>query len=147
MKEALFVLLTGVVATLGFCILFYIQPRRLPLAMLGATLSCGLYLLMDHFVGGAFLPNMIGALAGGLFSEVCARLTRVPVTVYLTPCVIALVPGGMLYRTMSSLVQGDLAMAGQYGLTTLIIAMGISCGIVISSVLTMLVCGWRRKAK
>ena len=138
MRTVIIMLLTAVVATLGFSILFYIQPRRLPLAALGSLLTCGVYLLIKWWLGGEFIPNMLGALVGALFSEICARRTAVPVSVYLTPCIIPLVPGGMLYQTMSSLVRGDLPGAGSCGLTTLIIAMGISCGIVPASVVAML---------
>jgi uncharacterized membrane protein YjjB (DUF3815 family) len=109
------------------------------LAALGGLLACGVYLLVKWWLGGEFIPNMLGALAGALFSEVCARRTAVPVSVYLTPCIVPLVPGGMLYQTMSCLVRGDLSGAGSYGLTTLTMAMGISGGIVMASVLAMLI--------
>ena len=129
MKTVIIMLITAVLGTLGFSILFYIRPRHLPLACLGGLLTCGIYLLSDHLVGGDFLPNVAAAFIGAVYSELLARKCRTPVSVFTTPCVIPLVPGSMLYRTMSSLVQSDYAAAGLAGLSTLTIALGIAAGI------------------
>ncbi len=138
MSSDLIMLITGVLGTFGFSILFYIHPRRLPLACLGGLLTCAVYLIVNRFVDGDFIPNLCGALVGALFSEICARVFHVPASVFTTPCIIPLVPGGMLYRTMSCAVQGDLHGAVQYGMTTLTVALGIAAGIAVGSLLTML---------
>ncbi len=135
MKEAIIMLITASLGTLGFSILFYVHPRRLFLATLGGILTCGVYLLGGHFIGGELLPNLLGALVGAGFSEIMARLTKVPVPVYMVPCVIPLVPGGALYATMFNFVAGNYAAAAEAGMRTLQIALGIAGGIVIASVL------------
>ena len=81
---------------------------------------------------------MLASLTGALYAELLARRTRVPVTVYTIPCVIPLVPGSVLYRTMSSLVQSRLSDAVTYGLNTVTVALGIASGIVAGSVLAIL---------
>lgn len=129
MKTIIIMLVTAVLGTLGFSILFYIRPRHLPFACLGGLLSCGVFLLFDHLVGGDFLPNVAAALLGAVYSEIMARKCRTPVSVFTTPCIVPLVPGSMLYRTMSSLVESDYAAAGTAGLSTLTIALGIAAGI------------------
>ena len=135
MRETLIKLLTATLGTLGFSILFYVHPRRLTLATLGGILACGVYLLSSHCIGGELLPNLLGALVGAGFSEIMARLTKVPVPVYMFPCVISLVPGGALYATMFNFVAGNYAAAADAGMRTLQIALGIAGGVVISSVL------------
>ena len=95
------------------------------------TLSQNLF----HFIGGELLPNLLGALAGAGFSEIMGRLTKVPVPVYMVPCIIPLVPGGALYETMFSFVTGNYLAAAGAGMRTLQIALGIAGGIVIASVL------------
>jgi uncharacterized membrane protein YjjB (DUF3815 family) len=127
-------LITAALSTLGFTILFYTHPRRLPVATLGGLLTTGVYLLVGHFIGGELFPNMLAALAGAGYSEIMARVTKVPVPVYMVPCVIPLVPGSGLYSTMFSFVTGDYA-AATAGMRTLRIALGIAGGIVIASVL------------
>ena len=104
-------LVFSTVSTVGLSILFYIRPRRLPLATLGGFLTYAVYLLVHTVLASEFVCNMLASLAGALYAELLARRTRVPVTVYTIPCVIPLVPGSVLYRTMSSLVQSRLSDA------------------------------------
>lgn len=135
MSREIVMLITAALGTLGFSILFYVHPRRLFLATLGGILTCGVYLLGAHFIGGELLPSLLGSLVGAGFSEIMARFTKVPVPVYMVPCVIPLVPGGSLYNTMFNFVAGNYTAAAAAGLTALQIALGISGGIVIASVL------------
>ena len=135
MQNAVIMLIPAALATLGFSILFYVHPRRLLVATLGGVLTTGIYLLGVHFIGGELLPNLLGALAGAGFSEIMGRLTKVPVPVYMVPCIIPLVPGGALYETMFSFVTGNFLAAAGAVMRTLQIALGIAGGIVIASVL------------
>ena len=137
-------LITATISTFGFSILFYVHPRRLPVATLGGVLTCGVYLLAQYLLGGELIPNMLAALVGAGFSEVMARVTKTPVPVYMMPCVITLVPGSKLYATMFSIVTGDYANAAAEGMCTLEIALGIAGGIVISSVLAIIFRPWIR---
>lgn len=143
MPDAIVSLITAALGTLGFSILFYVHPRRLFLATLGGVLTTAIYLLAGHFLGGELLPNLLGALVGAGFSEICARLTKVPVPVYMVPCVIPLVPGSALYATMFNFVSGNYPTAASAALTTLVVAMGISGGIVIASVIGLFLRSWR----
>ena len=147
MTDMIVSLITGALGTLGFSILFYVHPRRLTLATLGGVLTLAtlggvlttaVYLLAGYLLGGELLPNLLGALVGAGFSEIFARLTKVPVPIYMVPCVIPLVPGSALYATMFHFVSGNYAAAGSAALTTLVVALGISGGIVIASVLSMI---------
>ena len=135
MPNAAVMLITAALSTLGFSILFYVHPRRLLVATLGGLLTTAAYLLAGHFLDGELLPNLIGALVGAGYSEIMARVTKVPVPVYMVPCVIPLVPGSGLYGTMFNFVTGNYAAAAEAGLRTLQIALGIAGGIVIASVL------------
>ena len=139
MHSVMVTLIAAAVGTLGFSVLFYVHPRRLTLATLGGVLCTAVYLLAGHLIGGELLPNLLGALVGAGFSEICARLTKVPVPVYMVPCIIPLVPGRALYAAMFSFVAGEYAAAGEAALTTLVVALGISGGIIIASVVALLV--------
>ena len=131
----LITLLMAVLGSIGFSIIFYMKPERLPWAALGGLLTCAVYLLFKGIVGGELISNLMGALVGAIFSEVTARLTKAPVPVYLMPCIVPLVPGSALYETMSRFVSGSYDEAGKYGLITLQVAMGIAGGIITASVL------------
>ena len=137
-REIVIRLVFSTVSTVGLSILFYIRPRRLPLATLGGFLTYAVYLLIHTLVASEFICNMLASMVGALYAELLARRTHVPVTVYTIPCVIPLVPGSVLYRTMSSLVQNRLRDAVSYGLNTATVALGIASGIVAGSVLAIL---------
>ena len=137
LKEVIVILVTAALSTLGFSILFYVHPRRLALATMGGLLTTAVYLLAKQLIGGELLPNLLGALAGAAFSEVCARLTKVPVPVYMVPCVIPLVPGSALYEAMFNMVAGHYSAAATAALTALEVALGVSGGIVIASVFSL----------
>lgn len=139
MRYVMITLATAAVGTLGFSVLFYVHPRRLTLATLGGVLCTAIYLLAGHLIGGELLPNLLGAAVGAGFSEICARLTKVPVPIYMIPCVIPLVPGRALYAAMFNFVAGNYEAAGRAALTTLVVALGIAGGIVIASVVSLLV--------
>lgn len=135
MRESIIMLITAAISTLGFSILFYVHPRRLLVATLGGVLTTAVYLIAGHFIGGELFPNLLAALVGAGFSEIMARVTKVPVPVYMVPCVIPLVPGSGLYGTMFNFVTGNYPEAASAGLRTLQVALGIAGGIVIASVL------------
>ncbi len=134
MREIFIRLLVATLATLGFSVFFYVHPRRLLPATLGGCIACAVYLVCGHFMDGEALPNFIAAAVGAIYSEILARVTRVPVPVYVLPAIIPLVPGSGLYKTMFNLVTGEYAVAASAGWTTLQVALGIAGGIAISSV-------------
>ena len=145
MRDTVISLLIAAVSTFGFSILFFVHPRRLFLATFGGVLTWGAYLFACHFLEGDLLPNLLAALIGAGFSELCARLTRVPVPVYMLPAVVPLVPGGKLYETMFGMVSGAYASAAQSALVTLKIALGIAGGIMVASAVGLLLRPRRRR--
>ena len=147
LKYVIITLVTAALGTVGFSILFYVHPRRLALATVGGVLTCAVYLLARHFIGGELLPNLLGALVGAGFSEICARLTKVPVPVYMVPCVIPLVPGSALYGTMFNFVAGNYASAATAALTSLEVALGIAGGIVVASVIGLFIRPRKKREK
>ncbi|MBQ4112289.1 MAG: threonine/serine exporter family protein [Clostridia bacterium] len=147
MRESVTMLITAAISTLGFSILFYVHPRRLFVATLGGVLTTAVYLLAGHFLGGELLPNLIGALVGAGFSEIMARFTKVPVPVYMVPCVIPLVPGSALYETMFNFVTGSYTAAAAAGMRALEIAMGIAGGIVVASVIGLFIRPPKKKVR
>ena len=128
-REIVIRLVFSTVSTVGLSILFYIRPRRLPLATLGGFLTYAVYLLVHTVLASEFVCNMLASLAGALYAELLARRTRVPVTVYTIPCVIPLVPGSGIYWTAFYVVTNDLERAGARGFLTLKDAVAIVLGI------------------
>ena len=74
----------------------------------------------------------IGALAGSLMAQGCARKMRMIATIFITLSIVAMVPGLGLYRCMALLAQGrnaDGVRNGVEAMTTIVmIALGIGVG-------------------
>ncbi len=134
MTTLLIRLLTATLGTIGFSVFFYVHPRRLLPATLGGCISCAIYLLTNYFWGGELIPNFLAAATAAVYAEISARVTRVPVPVYLMPGVIPLVPGSALYYTMSNLVSEQYRAAATSGRVALQVALGIAGGIAVGSV-------------
>ncbi len=137
MQIVILKLIMSALCACGFSILFYTRPRRLPLASLCGVITCGVYIGVQYLLGGEFIPNMAAAFVGAIYSEIIARVTKAPVPVYLTPCMIILVPGSLLYKTMNYFISGAYGEAGSCALTTLAVAAGIAGGIMAASVCGM----------
>lgn len=101
------------------------------------------YLLYCGFVGavgwGIYLAAsgrgslVMAVLCAGsviaLISHVFARIFKAPVTAFLIPGILPLVPGASIYRTIFFIIHGDRAMSNFYLIETLQIAGGIAFSI------------------
>lgn len=115
MRPELIQILSAGVAGIGFAMIFHIRPRHLPAAFLGSALSWVLYLLTKQVWNSNAIGMMFAALGVTVYSEVCARLLRMPVSVMYTPSVIPLIPGGHLYYCMRGFVTDSHAEFVKYG--------------------------------
>jgi len=128
-------IICGTIGTLGFCMLFNVQKRRLLYGCLGGFITSLCYCICAELGMSVLIQNMLSAIAGALYAEIAARIIKAPAVVFLIPSVIPLTPGGSLYYTMNALVDGDMQGAEHYAARTLLIAVGIAVGIVFVSVI------------
>ena len=136
MNEAIRMLITGVLGTIGFGIIFRCGIRELSCSTAGAAVTILAYLGTMQLTDGHMLAsNLIAASAAGLVSAIFARVLRVPSTVLLMPELIPLLPGSSLYYTLSSLIGREYMEAVDYLRDTLEVALGIAIGIVIASMI------------
>ena len=129
MKRELIQLLTAFISSFGFSLLFGLRKRYLITASLGGLLATGIYLLGQLWTGNLFLSNLLAAAASVLYAELLAHLLKCPATLFITPAILPLVPGGSLYYTMSYAVRGDTVQAKEFGMNTLQAALAIAVGI------------------
>lgn len=126
---------SSAIGSLGFALIFRLRPRYLAPAALGGTLGFAVYFLFDWLGFHIFATNFLAAVAAAIFSEGCARFFRAPSVVFSIPCIIPLVPGSLLYYTMSHLLEGKYADSFTYLTKTLLTALGIAGGLIVVSVL------------
>ena len=124
--------LSAFLGTLGFALLLH-APRRawLPASAIGAA-AYTIYWVLEQ--SGMTLPASIflGALAGSMMAQGCARKMRMIATIFVTLSIVAMVPGLGLYRCMALLAQGENAAGVRTGVeamtTIVMIALGIGVG-------------------
>ena len=117
----------------GFAILFNIHGRGAWLCTLGGVLTWAVYLIVNHFRPGIFIPTLCAALFAALYSEITARIRKYPVTSYLVLSIFPLLPGAGIYYTMRNIVQSKMELAASEGFETAAYAGGIALGLLLVS--------------
>ncbi|MBQ8647706.1 MAG: threonine/serine exporter family protein [Oscillospiraceae bacterium] len=121
-------LLTALLGCLGFGMVFNLRGQNLALAAGCGTFAWGVVLALQGSLG-ELTAFFCASVAVTLLCEVLARLRRCPVTVFLVVGIIAMVPGGSLYRTMRYAIGGAWDFFASQGVYTLLYAVSIAAGI------------------
>lgn len=129
MKEIVIQLLAAFFGSLGFTLLFGQRRRYVFVSALGGLFAWAVYLLAEELFGMSFVSNLLAAAFSVLYAELLAHWLKSPATLFLTPAILPLVPGGELYYAVSSAVRGDMALARLHGTATLKAALAIAAGI------------------
>lgn len=109
-------------ATVFYCIIMSLPKRALAFSSLCASVSYLIYRIIFLVAGEELIGYLVASLIGAVISELLARICKMPVTVFVFPAVIPLVPGLGLYRTMLCLVQNDMSGFASAGTKTLMIS-------------------------
>lgn len=127
------ILLSSFLASLGFGVLFNIKGNKLLLAGIGGSIGGVVYHMALQYDCSEMLAMFVGSVAFSLYSEICARLCKTPVTTFIICALIPLVPGGGMYRMMLQAIQGHVDEALAIGLDTISIAGVLVLGILVVS--------------
>lgn len=125
-------------ATIFFSVLFHVQKKHL--------LACGIIGAggwMVYTIGtmqdySPILSTFLGAYLVAQGSYFLAKYKRAPVTVFLIPGIIPLVPGIGLYRTMYALLFSEYTKALEYALLTFQLSGVIAGAIIMAALLPLL---------
>ena len=139
MTPVIIKIIAGFISTIGFAILFRLKPTHWILAAIDGLLACVCYFAFADIFGNVFLPNLLASLVCAFGAELFARLAKAPSTVFLLPGIIALVPGGTLYYSMSNLLNSNYIEAGHNLLLTAEVAIAIGGGIIAASILRIII--------
>ena len=138
-------LLSSFIATIGFGILFNIKGKNLIFAGFGGALGWIVYkITLSH--GISDIPAMfISSIIFSIYSEICARFLKTPVTTIVICSLIPLVPGGGMYYTMYEAIQGNVIASLNKALTTISAAGALALGVIFVSTITRLINSARKK--
>lgn len=124
----------GIYRVPGFALLFGIRGTK-PLGCIALGSGIGWIVYLVSVAGGH--GKAFGMLASSLViaacSEILARVIKTPVILLLVPMLIPEIPGGDLYYTMYSLVEGDTDKFASLLQLVLAEAGAIALGIILAS--------------
>ncbi len=135
------------IGTAGFGIIFN-APRR-------TLFHCGLVGMTGWLIYFAFLQQGVdavyatfaGAFLISIVAHILARRFKTPMIVFSVAGIIPLVPGGLSYNAMRTIVENDYAESIQYGARVFIVAGAIVMGLVFAEVFMQLIFNELRKRK
>ena len=93
------------------------------------------YVFVITMTGQLFFSVFAGAIAVSVFSEIMARILKMPATVFSVPGIFPLVPGIAAYETIQFLLSDKLQEAGGKMVETLAAAGAIAFGILLVTAL------------
>ncbi|MBQ6508883.1 MAG: threonine/serine exporter family protein [Flexilinea sp.] len=139
MRPEILQIIASGLAGCGFGIMFHIKPRYLPLIIIGSALSWLVFLAALQLWGIRSMAMITAAIVVTIWSEIFARIVKLPVSVIYTPTIVPLIPGGNLYYCLRGFVTDSRADFLNYGGLLLEDALGIVLGslIVLTAVSAM----------
>lgn len=116
-------------ATVCFALLFNVPRSELVWCGLGGMISWLVVLLVGENMS-VYFGIYVAAGFVTLFGRMLAGVRKMPMTMYLVPGIIPLVPGGAVYLTMYEIISGEQASALTIGISSLQTAGLLCLGIV-----------------
>lgn len=134
------------VATACFGIIFNVPPKMIiRCGIVGATGWIVYYFSVQKGVDPV-QASFLGAFIVAIAAHSLARRYKVPMIVFNVSGIIPLVPGGIAYNAMRSIVENDYNMGIQYGSKAFMISGAIAMGLVFAEVLMQLLFRTVRKS-
>lgn len=109
-------------AVLTLSVTFGVPKKYLIYSSVTGGLGWFIYLLLMEYGVKEFLAMFAATIIVALVSNLFARVLKAPVSIYLIPGILPLVPGLGMYRTVYSIINDDTKMAGYYFSSTMQIA-------------------------
>lgn len=135
------------IASLGFGVIFNIKGKNLIFAALGGGLSWFFYLFFTNVHISNTLSLFLSSVIFSIYSEICARILKTPVTTLVICALIPLVPGAGMYYTMYETITGSVSRSLELGLTTLASAGTLALGVIFVSTITKQLSNFKKVKK
>ncbi len=120
--ELILQVVSAFIGVVAVAISFQVPKKHLVLA--GVTGASGwlVELVMEEVLHSAIFSSFLAALLVAVLSQIFARVSKAPVTLYLVTGILPLVPGVGMYRTVYYLLQSNHEQTSYYLSYTLQIA-------------------------
>jgi uncharacterized membrane protein YjjB (DUF3815 family) len=121
----------ALLATCGFCIIFRIPPRKIPICMIIGAVAWVFNQIAVFYGASEAIACFLASCTVGLLSDIASRVFKEASTIFTIPGILCLVPGAKIYDTMYALLNGQLEEAASVGTQTLLMAGAIATGLLI----------------
>ena len=128
------------VSALAMTVLFRARPRDLPFILLAAAVSFTTSRLATLALGPE-LGVLLGAWLLGMLGHLLGRWRNEPSALAILPGMLLLVPGGLGFTSLSSLLAKDIISGIEAGFTMLLIALSLVTGLMLASITSR---SWQR---
>jgi len=119
------------VSTIGFAVLFNAPKSSFIKSGFAGGLGWVIYIFSKNLSGSIVAATFLASLVIAIIGELFAIKDKNPITVYIIPGIIPLVPGFGLYNTMRSIVERRFDLAANHGTEALLISVSIAGALVI----------------
>ena len=117
---------------LAFCFVFEVRDIKVIVSSCMVGFVSWFVFLFCDFAGssirGETVRYLIATVVVAILSEIFARIYKTPAVIFLIIGILPLVPGGGIYYTMDSLINGNMNTFIFYGLKTVSSAGSIAVG-------------------
>lgn len=136
-----------VVACLGFTLVFRAKGMSVVYTAIGGGITWVIYMLVYDHSESVFEATFAGAVFVAAYAYILCRLTSIPETVFLTICVIPLLPGSYLYYSALGAVARNPEIFGSQGRYLIATCISISIGFLAVDVVHIYINMFRRLLK
>lgn len=139
MQSLLISTILAVASSVSFSVIANVPKRALVSAGITGALSWIGYYIVNISFDSIMIPNLIGGLIVGLIGMYFAKKIKVPVIMIYIGSLISLVPGGMAFASLVKINQSGLMTTFGGLFNALIVAVGITVGLGISTFINNLI--------
>lgn len=134
MLELIWRSIGALAAVAGFGVMLRVPGRFLLWAGIDGAVGWFIYLLVEEFTGSMLISTFLGAVGIAVGAHLCARIFKTPVTMFMIPANLTIVPGAGMYRIVYYLLKSEHEMASYYFQQTLLAAGMIAAAIFIVNI-------------
>ena len=143
--EALTHFIVCSVASAAFSVFFHPPYKHVPFAGIVGGFGWLIYIVLTHFGMDAGFSSFFATIALTALSRFFAFHRKAPITVFLIPGIIPLVPGISIYQTGYYMFMSESQKAIQYAANTFSIAIAIALGMALTLSLPQVLFSFTRK--
>ena len=125
----------ALIAVIGFGVVLKVPRRFLIWAGLDGAVGWFIYLIVEAYAGSMLGSTFLGAAGIAVGAHLCARIFKTPVTIFMIPANLTIVPGAGMYRIVYYILRSEHEMASYHFQQTILAAAMIAAAIFIVNII------------